>query len=334
MTHPFSIQSYGNKKLKELYRNSDMCLYPYARYAFLEALKTLDIKTIYLPSFICRDMLAPINTLKIKYFFYEVNENLEPMLEDIKCNAILMVDYFGFSQDFRPFEEYKKKYNSIIIEDNAHGFLSKDKNGVLLGTRGDIGLLSIRKTIFLPNGGALLVNNELFKNNYFNNSEIQSSYEDVIYDKKLNLKKKIFNKYLGITILLLRRAIRFIKTGSAIPLPDRLSEEEMPSNSYLTPILKDGIISIDIEEEIQRRKEMYLKIKEYAKKFDINPIYDLYDNAVPFEFAFIDNVNYKIFERYLYTKGFFILPWPDLPDSIVNTCPDFYKNVKVVPFLW
>ena len=78
-----------------------------------------------------------------------------------------MIDYFGFSQDSRPFEEYKKKYISIIIEDNAHGFLSKDKHGVLLGTRGDIGLLSNRKTIFLPNGGALLVNNELFRSPFY-----------------------------------------------------------------------------------------------------------------------------------------------------------------------
>ncbi len=334
MTHPFTIQRIGSLKLKELYKNSDIYLYPYARYAFLEVLKILGIKTIYLPAFICRDMLAPINTLRIKYFFYEVNENLEPMLKDIKCDAILMVDYFGFGQDFKAFEEYKKKYNSIIIEDNAHGFLSRDKNGVLLGTIGDIGLLSIRKTVFLPNGGALLVNNELYKNKNFKNSEIQSSYEDVNYNKKLDLKKKIFTKYLGIAILLLRRAIRFLKTGSAIPRPDRLSEEEMPSNCYLTPILKDGIISIDIEKEMQRRKEIYLKIKEYAKKFNINPIYELDDNTVPFEFAFIDNGNYKKLERYLYAKGFFILPWPDLPDSILGTCPDFYKNVKVVPFLW
>lgn len=334
MMHPFAIQKKGNLNIKEVYKDSKIYLYPFARYAFLEALKTLDIKTIYLPAFICRDMLAPINTLKIKYFFYEVNENLEPMLEDIKCDAILMIDYFGFSQDFRPFEEYKKKYNSIIIEDNAHGSLSKDKNGVLLGTRGDIGLLSIRKTIFLPNGGALLVNNELYKNKYFKNSEIKSSYEDVIYDKKLNLKKKIFSKYLGISIVLTRRLLRFIKTGSSIPLPDRLSEEEMPSNCYLTPILKDGIISIDIEEEIQRRRKMYLKIKEYAQQFDIKPIYDLDDNTVPFEFAFIDNENYKKFEQYLYAKGFFILPWPDLPNGIINICPKFYKNVKVVPFLW
>ncbi|MCT7626122.1 DegT/DnrJ/EryC1/StrS family aminotransferase [Aliarcobacter butzleri] len=334
MTHPFAIQSSGNIKLKELYSNSDIYLYPYARYAFLEALKMLDIKTIYLPAFICRDMLAPINTLRIKYFFYAVNENLEPMLEDIKCDAILMVDYFGFGQDLEPFEEYKKKYNAIIIEDNAHGFLSKDRNGVLLGTRGDIGLLSIRKTVFLPNGGALLINNEFLKDKKYQSAETQQSYEDVKHNKKFDLKNKIFSKYLGISIILLRRVIRFIKTGSSIPLPDPLSEKYMPSNSYLTPILKNGMISIDIEKEIQRRRKMYLKIKEYAQQFDIKPIYDLDDNTVPFEFAFIDNENYKKFEQYLYAKGFFILPWPDLPNGIINICPKFYKNVKVVPFLW
>ncbi|MCG3658923.1 DegT/DnrJ/EryC1/StrS family aminotransferase [Aliarcobacter butzleri] len=334
MTHPFTIQSSGNIKLKELYSNSDIYLYPYARYAFLEALKMLDIKTIYLPTFICRDMLAPINVLRIKYFLYEVNEKLEPILEDIKCDAILMVNYFGFSQNIKPFENYKKKYNSLIIEDNAHGFLSKDRNGVLLGTRGDIGLLSIRKTVFLPNGGALLINNEFLKDKKYQSAETQQSYEDVKHNKKFDLKNKIFSKYLGISIILLRRVIRFIKTGSSIPLPDPLSEKYMPLNSYLTPILKNGMISIDIEKEIQRRREMYIKIKDYAKKFNIIPIYDLNENAVPFEFAFIDNGNYKKFERYLYAKGFFILPWPDLSNSIIDTCPKFYNNVKVVPFLW
>jgi hypothetical protein len=334
MIHPFVIQRSGHMDIKNIYKSSDIYLYPYARYAFLEVLKTLYIRTIYLPAFICRDMLAPLNTLGVKYFLYEVNEKLECLLEDIKCDAILMVDYFGFSQDFKPFEEYKKKYNSLVIEDNAHGFLSRDKNGVLLGTRGDIGLLSIRKTIFLPNGGTLLINNESLKDKEYRSTKIRISYEDVNYNKKLDLKKKIFSKYLGIAILFIRRVIRFIKTGSAIPLPDELSEKEMPSNIYLTPILKDGIILIDIDIEIQRRRKMYLTVQQYAKQFDIKPIYDLDENCVPFEFAFIDNGNYKKFERYLYTKGFFILPWPDLPDDIIDTCPKFYKNVKVVPFLW
>ena len=49
---------------------------------------------------------------------------------------------------------------SWIIEDNAHGFLSNDEKGVCLGSRTDIGLLSIRKSAFLPNGAAMIINNK------------------------------------------------------------------------------------------------------------------------------------------------------------------------------
>ena len=150
----------------------------------------------------------------------------------------------------------------------------------------------------------------------------------------MNLKKQMLSKYFGIWILLVRRAIRFIKTGSSIPLPDKFSEKKMPLNSCLTPDLKNLILGIDADKEMQRRREMYIKIKEYASKCNIRPIYDLDDNSIPFEFSFIDIGNYKKFELYLYAKGFFILPWPDLPDEILGNCPKFYKNIKVVPFLW
>lgn len=336
MNNPFKLQTVANQetKLSSIYTNSDIYLYPYARYAFLECLSKLDIKSIYLPAFICRDMLAPINTLGLEYFFYEVDKSLNPKLENVKCDAVLMVDYFGFSMDIKPFLEYKSIFNAIIIEDNAHGFLSKDKNGVLLGTRGDIGLLSIRKTIFLPNGGALLVNNPQYKKINFVCAEPNITTEDVAYQKKYKLKTRLMSKYVGIMILLLRRLIRFAKTGYTLPLPDAQSEKQMPSNYNLTPILRNGTINIDVQKEIQRRQQMYSQISEFAKKYNIEPIYQLDDNSVPFEFAFIDNGKSNEFERFLFTKGFFILPWPDLPDEVVYNCEDFYKRVKVVPFLW
>jgi len=329
---PFNIQKNGNYSLSNY--GDSIYLFPYARNAFFEALKKLNIKTIYMPGFICRDMLAPINSLNIKYYFYEVNKNLQPILEDIECDAILFVNYFGFEQEIKPFNEYKAKFGAILIEDNAHGFLSKDMHGLLLGTRGDIGLLSIRKTISLPNGGALVINNIGYKKIIFKSAMVQKSFEDDNYNKKLSIKKKIFSKYLGITILLLRRFIRYIKTGSIVPLSDKNSEKYMPKNLYLTPLLEDKIVNIDIDYEVNRRRLMYNKIKIWAEVFCIKPIFELDKFSCPFEFAFIDNGNYQEFEAFLLKKGFFILPWPDLPDNIVNNCSEFYKNIKVVPFLW
>lgn len=334
MSNPFTLQKMGMMKFNDIYSQSNLYLYPYARYAFLEALIKLKIKSVYLPAFICRDMLAPINKLELEYHFYHCDENLQPILEDIQCDAIIMVNYFGFANDITPFKKYKERYDSIIIEDNAHGFLSKDAEGNLLGTRGDVGLLSIRKTIFLPNGGALLVNNKDLKTIQYESAEIKQSDEDIRYFHKLNLKKKIFHHSLGIAILLIRRFLRYIKTGYAIPLPDKQSEYEIPSNKYLTPILANGKIYIDLQQEIKRHRELYVQVEIWAEQFNIEPIYKFYNESVPYEFAFIDKGNYKEFEKFLYRKGFFVLPWPDLPDEIVDSCPEFYKNIKVVPFLW
>lgn len=331
---PFDIQYSKNLlDIESLYLNTNISFYPYARYAFLECLKQLNTKNIYLPSFICRDMLAPINTLNVKYYFYEVDEKLNPILEDIKCDVILMVNYFGFEQDIEPFVKYKEKYDSIIIEDNAHGFLSSDKHNTLLGTRGDIGLLSIRKTIALPNGGALLINNKKLKIKY-NDYIVESSFEDEKYNKKLKLKKLFLSKYLGITFVLLRRLLRNLKTGNPIPLANKEDEYKLPTNDKLTPLLKNKNLNIEIEIEKRRRINMYKNIQQWAKKFDIKPIFKLYDGVVPFEFAFIDDGRYKEFEKYLIRRGYFILPWPDLPDEVINSCPKFYNNIKVVPFLW
>lgn len=331
---PFHQESGSSVNLKQLYPHSNIILFSYARYAFLEALKQHAIKSIYLPSFICRDMLSPINALKIKYFFYEVNQKLEPQLEDIQCDAILMVNYFGFEQPIAPFLNYKEKHNALIIEDNAHGLFSKDRKGNFLGTQGDVGLLSIRKTIFLPNGAALLVNSKSLKNSSYTPALILKTLEDQRYLSKQRLKEKIFHPLIGITIVLIRRVLRFIKTGSGLPLPDPMSEQELPTNPYLTPLLKEGRLPIDSDEEIKKRVLMYCAVEEWAKHFDIKPIYSLYKGVSPYEFAFIDNGKSGQFEKFLFLKGYFILPWPDLPDDIVSTCPAFYKKIKVVPFLW
>jgi hypothetical protein len=245
-----------------------------------------------------------------------------------------MVDYFGFTQDIKPFQEYKEKYNSIIIEDNAHGFLSCDKSGNQLGSRGDFGLLSIRKTIALPNGAALLINNDEYKNIKFEKTTSELTFEDEKYNKKQLLKKLFISKYFGIAFLLFRRILRYIKTGSSIPMPDNESEKILPSNKFITPKLENLTLNITKDLEINRRRNMYLQVMAWAKTFDIKPICELEEGIVPFEFAFIDNGKYKQFEKYLFLKGYFILPWPDLPDEVISTCPEFYKDIKVVPFLW
>lgn len=320
-------------RLDSLYK-SDFYLFSYARYALLEVLQSLQIQSIYIPSFICSVVVAPLKMLNIKIYFYELNENLQPLLQEIKCDCILAVNYFGFPCDMRIFNEYAKKNNALVIEDNAHGLFSKDENCNLLGTRGDIGLLSIRKTIFLPNGAALLINNKSVYAKFKKDlalQEIKYSGDDAYWGKKRKLRSVVFNKFIGLAIVQSRAFMRFVRGQNG----SESYVDSMSYNRFVTPLLANKSVDLDLEFEINRRKELYRQVSLWALKFGIRPIFEL-DScpcAVPYEFAYIDNGRADEFRRFLYTKGLFSTTWPDLPKE-VESSKSFYLKVKVVPFLW
>lgn len=114
---------------------------------------------VLLPAFICRDVLASINHLGASAVFYQVDRSLSP-LELVKrdsIKAVIAVNYFGFPQDLEPFISYANETGVGIVEDNAHGWLSKDSEGRLLGLRTAVGITSFRKTIRVVDGAVLHV---------------------------------------------------------------------------------------------------------------------------------------------------------------------------------
>jgi hypothetical protein len=339
---PFHLHVKGITDLHSLYNSSDLYLFSYARHAFRELLRVLKIgpqDAVYIPSFICRDMLSPINDCGAEVIFYEVDLKLRAKLNfSVKAKLVLAVNYFGFAQDLHPFHEYCKKNGALLVEDNAHGLFSRDQKGNLLGSRGDFGLLSIRKTVFLPNGAALLVNGTEYIKGDIEQTSFGYTQEDLSYKKKKQLKKlvNLFGHSFGVTILLLRRYLRYLKTGSLIPLPDKDSECVMPHNTNVTQLIKDGLLPISINEENLFRRNSYLLILKWAKKLDISPIWEFLNNeTVPFVFPFYASEEQtKKFEYFLLRQGFFVLPWPDIPNAVADSCPIHYKQVKVVPFIW
>ena len=137
----------------EIYNKSNISLYTYSRIALFEILKfhnKKETQSIYMPSLICRDILSSIQNLNYKIHFYDVDKKLNPMLSNnVKADIILVVNYFGFSQNLDYFKNYIDKNKCITIEDNSHGFLSKDDNGHFLGTRLKYGFVSIYKSLNL-----------------------------------------------------------------------------------------------------------------------------------------------------------------------------------------
>jgi hypothetical protein len=139
----------------------------FARGALLQGLKWLGLQSgdnALLPSFICASVLDPFAELSIEVRFYDLDENLRPRFDsaasktDARTRAFLAVNYCGFPQDFTAIRSFCDDYGLVFLEDNAHGFLSCNGSRAL-GTYGDISINSMRKTLGIPTGAALVVNN-------------------------------------------------------------------------------------------------------------------------------------------------------------------------------
>jgi perosamine synthetase len=161
--------------------NSKNCYFFFsARYAIWTGLKVLGItseKNILMPSYNCGTEIDPLLDRKIQVKYYEVKTNFEIDIDDMirqidtSTAAILVTHYLGFPQPIDKIREICNTKKLFLIEDCAHAFLttSKSKN---VGMFGDISVFSIRKTLPIPNGGALVINNENFK---FKEKQIKSS---------------------------------------------------------------------------------------------------------------------------------------------------------------
>lgn len=121
---------------------------------------------VLLPDWICNaGIVAPFRECGVKIRFYNLDINFDPDFSDIdnklmkETRALLINHFFGFPQPLRKIVDLCVKENLFLIEDCAQAFLSRDKNGNLLGSTGDASIFSFRKSLPLPDG-ALLVTSD------------------------------------------------------------------------------------------------------------------------------------------------------------------------------
>lgn len=314
--------------------------YSLARYAFLNALLFLKIKKndkILLPAFICKDMVVPILTIGAKVFWYDVDENLNPIIDSKNwpvCKIVLMVNYFGFEQNFTPFINYQKLNNAIIIEDNAHGYLSQAHDGTILGTRADLGLFSYRKTLRLPDGASLyfskrFINHKIPKQLPFEGKGIYQLEKLKSIIIKFSKHSKYFLFYLTLIIRNIRRLKIFFGRLLKYSQEGKVSFMETPYKDVLL-LLKD----IDNNMEIKRRRKLYVMCLDEIDH-NIFPIYKkIYPGCSPYGFPFrCNDAGYEKMKKFSRKIKCDIIKWPDLPSEIKLIAPKHYLNVNFINFM-
>jgi perosamine synthetase len=138
-----------------------------ARYALKAGIQALGMKpgdAVLLPSYNCWTEIDPFLHSNIKLSFYKVDKTLFVDLDDLvnKINsdvrAIVVTHFLGFPQPVNEIRKICRERSIFLIEDCAHAFLSSS-NEKYLGSYGDFSIFSLLKTLPIPNGGVLLINN-------------------------------------------------------------------------------------------------------------------------------------------------------------------------------
>lgn len=329
--------------ISQIYKQSETYFFSNARYALLEGLKILQAKPeqkILIPEFICCHLLAPLNILGLKILYYSLNQSLEPTAPEHwpKADYIIAVNYFGVAQNLAPFKKYCVQNQALLIEDNAHGFLSRSEEGSLLGERGDIGITSLRKVVNIANGGLLhFVRDDLkklAKRHFIQPLLIEPS---PLFNLKLVLKSMIATlgakEILG--LININRKIRKIVKGYEIPLGSEIDEYEI-GEKINTCDINNFIGKLDLDFEVSRRRKLYLELGNLFSGLPVKIIFkDLPDSTSPMGFPFIfDPKDENMIMHELKKIGLEFYIWPSLPLEIRKQEQSFYNKIGCVRFLW
>jgi hypothetical protein len=284
---------------------------------------------VLVPGFICRDILSAPAALQAQVQFYEVDASLRPIDSDRwpMAEAVLAVNYFGFPQDLEPFRRYCEKSGAVLIEDNAHGLFSRDAEGRFLGTRGDFGIFSLRKSLALPNGAALWAS-----------PERKATLTQGDFDLRSNsryLAKQAFRILAG--KLGASASFQLLETLRRSRRPDsKGSEKELPFPDRPTSILAKPLAIADPAAETSRRRQLYESAAEKLFEFGIYPLFkELPSGTVPYGLPFrIPAADRKAVVSHFAKWGLNVLPWPDLPDAMAARAPEHYRDISLIHFLW
>ena len=322
--------------------NSRTRFYSFARQALVEALKLAHVGTgdyVLIPSLICRDVIASIHTVGASPIFYEVDTKLHTVRFplDVAVKAIIFVNYFGFAQDLEIFERESLRTGAVLIEDNAHGYLSFDVEGKMLGSRAPLSITSMRKTLRVSDGAELRINDV----KQFPIAPLQLPFVQRSLGLRFRAQQILIaiEKLLHLPLLQFSQAIiRFLRriiTGSSLPMSKDNSENEIIVPTGPRDSSMRQIHALDTEREIERRRNLYSKVGKQLSSSGASPVFEILPkNCTPYGFPFFGDESVAREVRQLtQSLGVEVIRWPELPTSVELNAPAHYTTLWLVNFL-
>lgn len=261
-------------------------------------LRTRNYQHVLIPYFICDNLLEPFKKLGVKYTFYKVDINFEPVIDlsQLKSTtAILYINYFGLKGLFI------KKLSEIcrnLIIDNSQAFFAKPLPDVDT-------FYSARKFFGVPDGAYL----------YMKNAPELNFAKDVSSDRIVHLVKRI-------------------EQGSEAGYDDFIQNEKkiigepIKNMSALTHSL---LRNIDYKHAIRKRRSNFDFLHKVLSEYnELN--FDFEEDFVPMVYPLLIN-NTDIRQQLIKKKIFVATYWPNVLEWVEKDSLEakFTNNLLPLP---
>lgn len=132
----------------------DTYYYASGRAALYQIVKSLNVKRVWLPDYLCISVVDAVKKADVDYVFYELDDNLEPILNTLnpsEFDAILLINYYGL-KDLSVIEaKFSEMFPyTVLLEDDVQAYFEFDKRD---NRYIDYRFTSLRKTFAVPDGG-------------------------------------------------------------------------------------------------------------------------------------------------------------------------------------
>lgn len=269
---------------------------------------------VLVPDFICDVVLHPILQAGLIHVYYPVAQDLTPdwpALELIAansvCRALIMVHYFGQPQNIEQFRTFCSRYNLLLLEDNAHGY-GGHLAGRPLGTFGDIGISSPRKTLGTPSGGIL----------HGANAMPSEFIQDI----------KPFPAYLPIPLLKttlhsmprVRRIVKKWADRNKNWNNPRLYRESVQPDHGIDWFSRQRIVSTDWQAVAAQRRESWSAWARFARSKGLHPVFsEVHPESCPWAMPAYasDLIERNSWLAWGARNGVSLFPWPSLPEDVI-----------------
>lgn len=237
------------------------------------------------PSYNCGTEIDALLKSGASIELYNINKKAQIDIDDLKrritknTKLIYITHYFGFPQSLAEIKKICLKRNIFLIEDCALSLFS----GSSIGTIGDISVFNFPKTLPVPDGGALVINNP------------------EIIPEKISLKNPPMHDVAKEMLILIKRSLLSTATETGLYYPSNIKKNkqdildnkninkypDIPANYYyneqltycdISGISKHMINKFNSENVIKIRRANFQKYIELLR--DIDGV-DLLYNKIP-----------------------------------------------------